>query len=320
MLVRVLIFLLLPLALLSACEPALPAGPRIDLVGSTRFLAGNRLLTVPGDTVTTKLYASTDESAPLQRVRILVEFAPRKNPLKYDSLTSRNIVYRNYPKDSIPLVYLDTLLAAGSNSFVFQNTFSTRTTSGTEKWTFEGTDTDNRTSRTSINLALHNIDSALVYHRYTIRLQTPRDFDNRPYLALLSGLTFPRYSARMSQDVQKLIDLIYLPSLNNGVVLASPSDKRIVLKWPVGTRRATRLRAPNPALDLNDFNSADTPAELASIFDTGTPYPDTLRTPLLVKGQFTAFRTTDNKSGVLYVQDFVLTPVPSVILQVHIQK
>ena len=76
-LLRILLFLL-PLALLTACDPALGPGPRIALVGSTRFLSANRLLTIPGDTVTTKLYASTAEQEPLTRVRIAVTFTPQK--------------------------------------------------------------------------------------------------------------------------------------------------------------------------------------------------------------------------------------------------
>lgn len=317
---RILLLLLLPWALLVSCEPSLGPGPRIDLIGSSRFLSINRLVTVPGDTVTTKLYTSAGEATPLRRVEISVLFTPRKNPLKYDSLLSNNVLYLDYPKDSIPLVYLDTLLPGRTNDFVFQNTFSARTTSGFETWTFKSEDTDGRTSNTSIRLGLHNVDSALAYHRYTIRLQTPRDFDNRPYLALLSGLTFPRYSARMSQGVQRLIDLIYLPVANNGVVLASPSDTRVPLAWAAGNRRTTQLRAPNPALDLNGFNAADTPAELDALFNAGSAFAESSRTPTLTKGQIIAFRTKDNKSGLLYVQDFALTPVPSVVLQVHIQK
>ena len=317
-----ILLLLLPLALLAACDPSLGPGPRIDLVGSTRFLSANRRLTTPGDTVTTKLYASTAEDEPLTRVRIAVTFTPQKNPLDYNALQARNIPYNRYPRDSVGLVYLDTLLSPRTREFVFQSTASIRTTPGRETWTYEAFDAENRTSRTSIVLALApgNNDSALAYHRYTTRLQTPRDFDNRPYLALLPGLTFPRYSARMSQDVQQLIDLIYLPGANNGVVLASPADKRIPLAWPEGSRRATQLRAPTVVPDLNAFNAADTTPELTAAFDTGTALADPLRTPALAKGQIIAFRTADQKSGLLYVDSFVLTPVPSVVLQVHVQK
>ena len=318
-LLRILL-LLPPLALLAACDPALGPGPRIALVGSTRFLSANRLLTIPGDTVTTKLYASTAETEPLTRVRIAVTFTPRKEPLDRSALQASNTLYRDYPKDSVGLVYLDTLLSPRTREFVFQNTVSIRTTSGRETWTYEATDSENRTSQTSIVLALNNADSALVYHRYTVRLQTPRDFDSRPYLALLPGLTFPRYSARMSQGVQQLIDLIYLPGANNGVVLASPADQRIPLAWPVGGRRATQLRAPTAIPDLNAFSAADTDLELTAAFDTGTALADPLRTPPLTKGQIIAFRTADQKSGLIYVDSFVLTPVPSVVLQVHIQK
>ena len=316
------VLLLLPLVILAACDPALGPGPRIALVGSTRFLSANRLLTTPGDTVTTKLYASTAEQEPLTRVRISVTFTPQKEPLDRNALQASNTLYRNYPKDSVGLVYLDTMLSARAREFVFQSTVGIRTTPGRETWTYEASDSENRTSRTSIVLALKpgNDDSALVYHRYTIRLQTPRDFDNRPYLALLSGLTFPRYSARMSQGVQQLVDLIYLPAANNGVVLASPADQRIPLDWATGNRRATQLRVPTAVLDLNAFNAADTPPELTAAFDTGTAFTDPLRTSVLTKGQTIAFRTADQKSGLIYVDSFVLTPVPSVVLQVHVQK
>ena len=314
--------LLLPLVVLAACDPALGPGPRIALVGSTRFLSANRRLTIPGDTVTTKLYASTAEQEPLTQVRISVTFTPKKEPLDRSALQASNTLYRKYPKDSVGLVYLDTMLSKLTREFVFQSTVGIRTTPGRETWTYEATDANNRTSRTSIVLALapNTDDSTLLYHRYTVRLQTPREFDSRPYLALLPGLTFPRYSARMSQGVQQLIDLIYLPGANNGVVLASPADQRIPLAWPGGTRRSTRLRAPVPALDLNGFNAADTNPELTGIFNSGAALADTLRTSPLVKGQIIAFRTADQKSGLIYVDSFVLIPVPSVVLQVHIQK
>ena len=102
------------------------------------------------------------------------------------------------------------------------------------------------------------------------------------------------------------------------MVLASPADQRIPLPWPI--RRATQLRAPTAVPDLNAFNAADTTPELTAAFDTGTAFAEPSRTSTLTKGQTIAFRTADQKSGLIYVQDFVLTPVPSVVLQVHVQR
>ena len=100
--------------LLSGCNPEPNPGPRIDLVGSTSpaFLSSDRLSTTPADTFTTRLFAEARDTVngpALTRLRITVDYTPTRNPYTYPTTTAFDPAL--VPKDTLPLVYLDSVLA-----------------------------------------------------------------------------------------------------------------------------------------------------------------------------------------------------------------
>lgn len=319
--------------LLTACQPDLKSGPLLDFVGGTRYTAYTRIITTPADTLTFKIFAATTKAqgadtadAPnLTNMRVTVTYSPRVNPINYSTLSSPNLFYPY--GDPTTLVVFNR--AINQKTFAFQNTFTTRSTSGHETWNFESTDEDGKTSTTSFRITLRNADSLqLAYHRYTVGLQAPRTFTSRSYLALLPGLTFPRYvgfpkdSQVPYSDLYSLIDLVYVPGTDNGAVLASPSAvaaSQLSTLWPIDStaRRTTLLRATE--LNASTFAATSSTAALTAAYNAGTSTPAT-STRTLVKGNVYAFRTQDDKYGLLYVENLVTTPIPAVRLQVRITK
>jgi hypothetical protein len=305
---RLFVFPSLLLSLLVACSKD-NAGPQLDLVGSSRYTSYDRTIATPGDTVTFKLYSSVRSAdRPLSHVRILVTYAPVKNPLTYPA---------NYDPTKAPadpeFVYLDS--AMSNREFVLQATVASRTTSGREQWRFEAEDSDGNKVGRGFRLQLRNIDSAATYHRYTAQLQAPdRTGGRRSFLALLPGLTLPHYTVRTNGEAQSLIDVVYVAARNGSIYLASPTDTITHIKgWPT---RATEFRDPN--LNKDSFDNADTGPELIALFN-GAASPSS-RTLPLAKDKVYAFRTKDQNSGLIYVQSIVNTPIPTVVLQVRITK
>ncbi|RYU78413.1 hypothetical protein [Hymenobacter persicinus] len=307
---RLLLFAPLLLHLL-ACSKQ-DSGPRLDLVGSTRYTSFDRTISTPGDTVTFKLYSDVRSAdKPLKAVRIFVTYAPVKNPLNYPA---------GYDATKAPadpeFTFLDSTMPASAREFVLQTTINARTTSGREQWRFEAEDVDgNRVSR-GFRLQLRNADSLrLNYHRYTAQLQAPGDGNRRSFLALLPGLTLPRYTVRTNAANQALIDLVYASDAA-GIYLAAPNDP--IIKHTKGWNRSTEFR--NTGIDQNGFNSTDTEQELISAFGGASELTPKTRTGPIAKGRVYAFLTTEKKYGLLYVQDILTAPVPTVLLQVHITK
>jgi len=306
---RLLLLTLPLLSLLTACSDA-EEGPYLGLVGSSRYTSSNRTIATPGDTVTFKLYGGLRKGGqPLSHVRIFVTYAPIKNPLSYPQ------GYNPLQAPADPeMTYLDSALPAASREFVIQTTLNSRTTSGREQWRFEAEDTDGRKVSRGFRLQLRNIDSALTYHRYTAQLQAPNPVGNRrSFLALLSGLTLPHYTVRTDAANQALIDLVYVTT-PSGICLAAPNDALTGLKW---MPRTTALRATS--LTTTNFAEADTNDELIARFNNATT-PSTTHTEPLAKGNIYAFRTADTRSGLIYVQDIITTPIPTVLLQVRTTK
>ncbi|GAA4016979.1 hypothetical protein GCM10022408_33160 [Hymenobacter fastidiosus] len=298
------------LSLLTACSKQ-NAGPRLDLVGSGRYVSFNRDDTRPGDTLTFKLYADTrDAEVPLRRVRILVTYTPLKNPVSYP----QGFVPGSVPADR-EFTYLDSAIT--TKDFVLQTTFNARTTSGREQWRFEAEDAGGNTVRRGFRLQVRNNDSANAYHGYTAQLQAPNGNGNRrSFLALLPGLTLPRYTVRANADARNIVDVVYVAN-QSGIYLAAPNDA-LVTHVPKWTTRPTEFRTTT--LDKTGFDGADTSGELIAAFGTPATPPLTHTDPI-AKGKVYAFRTKDQKSGLLYVQDILLTtPVPTVLLQVRITK
>lgn len=333
MLLRFSLWLLLG-TLLTACQPDLESGPLLDFVGGSRYTAYTRVITTPADTLTFKIFAATTKAqsgdtadAPnLTNMRITVKYSPRATPINYNTLSAPNLFYPYGRGDSI-VVFDQTMKR---KSFAFQNTFSTRSTPGRETWRFDSTDDQGNTSTTSFRITVRptTSDSTLTYHRYTIGLQAPRTFTSRSYLALLPGLTFPRYVGSQTDspgtaysEVYKLIDLVYLPGVDNSIILASPSSVPTQLSslWPTDstTRRTTRLR--NTTLNASTFAAAASPADLTAAYN-GSTSPVTKSTDALVKGRVYAFRTQGGQFGLIYVENIITTPIPAARLQVHITK
>ncbi|MCB2380000.1 hypothetical protein LGH70_20570 [Hymenobacter sp. BT635] len=309
---------------LAACSSDLNSDPNpyLDLVGSTRYVSTNRVVTTPGDTLTSKLYAAVANLAgsdSLERLRITVAYSPFLNPIAYPA----NYNPTTDEGKSEELVYLDTMLRAKPplKEVAFQFTFGTRTATGREVWRFEVEDSQQRTASRSFRLTLRNNDSALVYHRYAVRLQRPATVASRSYLALLPGLALPKFTVRTNLAAQQLIDLMYLPS-SSGAVLASPTDAEAlkIMKdpWPSATRRATKLRLVARS-DSTGFGSATTSQSFQEIYDRAPLAPST-STGVLRKNQLVAFLTADNKYGLILVSDVKTTPVPTLDLQVRIAK
>ncbi|MBO3273242.1 hypothetical protein [Hymenobacter defluvii] len=329
MLLRFSLWLLLG-TLLTACQPDLDSGPLLDFVGGSRYTAYTRIINTPADTLTYKIFAATTKAqnadtadAPnLTNMRIEVTYNPRLNPVDYTGLS----ISDHYDRGDTLVVFNRSMKR---KTFAFQNTFSTRSTPGYETWKFTSTDDQNQTSTASFRITVrpNNNDSTLAYHRYTVGLQAPRTFTSRSYIALLPGLTFPRYIGSQTDsprvpysDVYGLIDLVYLPGADNSAVLASPSSvPALSTLWPTDstTRRTTRLRTTT--LNASTFAATASPADLTTAYNSATT-PASTRTEILVKGRVYAFRTQDAKFGLIYVENLITTPIPAAKLQVHITK
>ena len=303
--------LLLP-TLLTACEPSLQSGPRVEFVGSSRFNPSNRRITTPGDTIAVKIYGEAEnEEAPLNHLVIRAEYQPAAFPISYPSTYKES----EAPKSS--LIYLDTLIA-DSSRFAFQSVQPARTTAGKETWQYLFTDTKGNTGVRSLFLRLGRTDSAVAYHSYTVPLQAPGAFGRRSFLALREGLALPSFSLRRIPDNQQLIDLVYVPgSTTVSPGLATASDAALKLPW---TGRATEIH-PTP-LTSSAFANFATTDDLTNIFTQyrGQVFTTATRTGPLTKGQVITFKTPDNKYGLLLVQDIITTGVRTLVVQVRITK
>jgi hypothetical protein len=249
------------LTLLTACTDVTEKnGQRIDFVGSTRLTSSNKTVTLPGDTLASRIYAeaSDDPSQILTRLRITVTYTPRRNPFLYPtpvSAINRDSIDNN---PDAGLIYLDTLLSANPKNLLFTSVFGVRTTTGSERWQYDllNPDTTVRASR-AFRVSMRRADSLNTYHDYTLKLVAPANGRGaRRFLQLRAGLALPAYSVLSTTTsrpasqaaLQKLTDLIVLP---DGLTLVSPDatvtsgfkldDKR----WPVANRRATRIYRSN---------------------------------------------------------------------------
>ena len=306
-----LLLLLGTAAIFTACEPALEPGPRVNFVGSSRFNPASRRITNDGDTIAVRVYAEAEDSAPLTRLLIQATYMPRARPITYftgysenDSLASR-------------LVYLDTLIANASE-FAFQSVQPARTTAGKETWQYTFTDANGNTGARSFYLRLGRTDSAAAFLTYTVPLQDPGAFGRRSFLALREGLALPSFSLRRLPENQQLIDLVYVPgstTVNPGLAVAT--DAGLKLPW---TGRATEIR-PTPLLASALTNYSTTEA-FANVYNQyqGTTFPVRTRTGALTKGQVIAFRTPDNRYGLLSVQDIITTGIRALVLEVRMSK
>ncbi|RSK31176.1 hypothetical protein [Hymenobacter metallilatus] len=306
-------FLLLFPICLTACEPALEPGPRVSFVGSSRFNPASRRITAAGDTIAVKVFAEAGkDDAPLTHLVIKAHYQPRARPLIYTTTYEEG-------EDSLSfrLTYLDTLIQ-NANEFAFQSVQPARTTAGKETWTYTFTDSEGKNGVRSLYLRLGRTDSAAAYHSYTVPLQAPGAFGRRSFLALREGLALPSFSLRTLPDNQKLVDLVYVPgstTINPG--LATTTDAGLKLPW-VG--RATELyRTPLTASAFTNYATTEDLTNIVTQYQNQRFTPTT-RTGPLTKDQVIAFRTPDNKYGLLLVQDIITTGIRTLVLQVRITK
>jgi hypothetical protein len=318
------LFLLLPVLVLSCGKE--PSPVRLDFVGTSRFTSSSRTVG-PGDTLSTRAYAEArdQKDARLTRLRITVFDEPTRLPIAYPTPISA-FNPASVPTDP-PLVYLDSVLAerpggpSGVSKFLFQHTFSARTTSGTQRWEYTVSDRDGQTATRAYRLTVRRSDSLQAVHSYNVVLRpTAPGAGARVFLGLQSGLLLPRFSVNSLPANQALVDVAFVRS-GTGVVLASLTSPAVVLpasRWPA--RRATQLR--RTSLSNTAFGATTTPASLASAFASGQRFDaDELATSPLAAENVVAFETSEGKFGLLRVAS--LTTVggqPVLTCNVRVQK
>jgi hypothetical protein len=318
---RLSLFLLSLLSLLAACTPDPGSGPRVDFIGTSRFVSNNRLVGAPGDTLSTRIFADNRDSATgplLQRLRITVQYEPQARPFIYASPYDPD----KAPKDSL-LVYLDSTLT--TRKFVYQFTFGARTTSGRETWRFEVTDADGKTASRGFRLTTRNADSlslVVPYHTYLARLQAPVNARTLSFLDLGAGLLFPTTATRPNPNVQERIDLLYVPNSGNNPILATPADTLFstnpilgVKAWP----RRNRTVLKSTRLAPTSFTGATTNQAIIAAFND-TQNTTITRTGALALNQVYAFRTAGGQTGLLQVIKLPTSDRPTVDLQVRVTK
>lgn len=321
-----LLFLLLPLLAACAKEP----GPvRLDFVGATSLTSSDRSVSA-ADTIITRGFASGDDL--LARLRITVTYEPQPNPVVYPAVLSS---YNPSTNPSSPeLVYLDSVLGPNQRELAFRNRFGVRTTSGTERWSYSITDNSGRSISRGYRIVVRKPDSAAVLHNYTMFARlSERGTQARPFLQLAAGLLWPRFALRAQPDNQQLIDAVLLRR-GSGVRFASPSSDSLRAS-PDNWARMRRKKTVFTRITISTtrFNNLNTVASLRNAFQSGVAdAPDSLFTNPLIRRTTTlndtvsastnaiAFRTAEQKYGVLFVSDIVETPYPGIKFTVRVQK
>ena len=312
--------------LLAACAKAI--GPlRLYFISSGRFTSGSRAGVGAGDTLATRLYADANPSSTgqgasasnaLTHFLVQVRYSPLRTPFVYP-FPLATFSYSSLPKDSL-ITYLDSMLTTRPSDFLYTSVFGTRTTSGSETWTFTATDENNNQSVRSFTLAVRRPDSTLVYHDYTLKLPavaTP--VSARRFIDLRAGQAYPRYSVT-SPDVQQFVDLVLLP---DGQRLASPDNPAVKLSnWPAPHRTTFRLTTLN---GVAFTSTQDTTAIHKAFLDAGAAATTTLLANLAVD-QVYAFRAlnpttrTNSYFGLLRILSLPVGTTAGLQLQVRLAK
>ncbi|QIX61420.1 hypothetical protein HER32_09605 [Hymenobacter sp. BT18] len=311
MLSRFCFYGLLLSGLLASCAPEPESGPRIEFIGATGLTSNDRVLNTPGDSLVTRLVADTRDgkSASLSRFTITVDYTP------FDADTARS----NTPE----ILYFDQSLN-GSDAFYYQHRFSARTLSGRERWTFKIVDTEGKTSSRGYLLTVNNPDSLRTYHPYQVPLFAARNATSRSSLAARDGLVFPAFPLKANPGLQASVDLVLVPAAGGAVTLASPTDASVLAaadavgagSWV--TRNATALKTTS--LSPTQFDQLTTSARITAVFDTVSA-PAVTATEALSKDQVLAFRTTNNRTGLLHVKTlFGTTATPAAIVRVKVNE
>lgn len=215
-------------------------------IGSARFTSGNRTGVGAADTLATRFYAYTSDSATtdLKTVRVTVDYSPRRQPFVYPTPITATLP--SFVNTSEQLVYLDSTLAA-VNELLLTTVYGVRTSAGTERWTYTATDNAGNTSARTFVITQRRPDSTTVYNNYTLRLPVPATSKvARRFLDLKSGLALPGFTLAGSlpnPELQKLTDVIVMP---DGLTLASPDalDPAVYFKagkWLKTNQSTTRF-------------------------------------------------------------------------------
>ncbi|MVN76509.1 hypothetical protein GO988_09255 [Hymenobacter sp. HMF4947] len=303
---RFLLFLLLATALVGCTKTSGPL--KLYFIGSTRFTSGNRAAG-PADTLATRLYIDDTGARPagLTHLRITVDYSPRRAPYAYPSpITS--FMFASVTPATEQIVYLDSAFATSSTSalpteLLFTNVYGARTSTGTERWTYQVTDqASNTVSRTFI-ISQRRADSTLVYNDYTLRLNTPPIGPGaRRFIDLKSGLALPTFTVAKAPELQRLTDVILLAdgSLASPDALVAPRLNDAT--WPMANR--VRTRFAKTTLTATTFLNVTDTLSIRQLF--AAPGISTL--PGLTVGDVYAFRISASTSspfptqyGLLYV-------------------
>jgi hypothetical protein len=341
---RLLLFCL-PVLLAACSKTAAPV--RLDFIGATGLISGNRTAGV-SDTLVTRAYAEGND-VNLRRMRVTVKYEPTRYPFLYP------VPITSYEPNSTPnddeLVYADSVIVpdrtgvAKGGAFVFDNRFTARTTSGTERWQYTASDMNQSSASRVLRLRVANRDSALVYHGYTVRFRPVIRRNNRAldsiqvrdaarvFLNLRTGLVLPKYSLINNekspelQNNQLLVDLICVAKNNTTIILTAPAETNTANlrlntnTWDTPNRRATQLRST--ALNDAAFTNATTTQAFEQAFNNGRSYTSPFSTAPLAVGQVIAFRVVDNGqnyTGLLLVSAVTFGSSPRITCLVKVQK
>lgn len=292
-------------------------GPqRLDFVNTTRYTSSNRTGLATADTLASRLYAENSDAngASLGRIVVTVTYQPRRDPFLYPlplSSLNRDLIDKN-PED---LVFLDSTLASGTNNFSLFTTYGVRTTTGSERWTYDLSNSSNQpTASRALQLSMRRPDSLNTYHDYLLKLVIPavgvpagpmgitRSNSTRRFINLLSGLALPAYTVLKAGAPnppqiagQQIVDLIVLA---DGLTIATPAGANLdSTRWPTANQRKTLIYPTGR--DANYFASQVADNDFTTIFNNAqasaatTPAITGKTTGPVTAGRVYSFRTNE---------------------------
>ncbi|UYZ58512.1 hypothetical protein [Hymenobacter latericus] len=299
--------LLLAPALLGSCGGADPSpAPFLDFISEGTLLTNTRA-TTPGDTFRTRTFAEVREkqrSPKLRRFSIGVQYSVRLNN-------------QEARVEEPERLYLDTLIS-GRDFFLFSNRLKTSNISGRETWTYRVEDAEGQTTRRSYVLTVRQPDSIRTWLSYSARLEPSVRRTSLAAVATSRGLVLPAH-ATDARGFQELIDLVYVPN-GTAPTLASPTAPAAetapnlkVRSW--ATRRNTGLQLT--ALTPASFNQINSDVAITAAVAAAGNRVGSLR---VQKDQVLAFRTADNKDGLLLVREVGTVSPIAVVLDVKVNR
>ncbi|WP_162910798.1 hypothetical protein [Hymenobacter oligotrophus] len=296
--------LLLAPALLGSCGADPSPAPYLDFLSEGALLTNTRAAT-PSDTFRTRAFSEVRDAArspKLRRFTIGVQYSVRLNN-------------QEARVEEPERLYLDTLIS-GRDFFLFTNRLKASNISGRETWTYAVEDADGQTTRRSYVLTVRQPDSIRTWLSYSARLEPSVRRTSLAALATPRGLVLPAHAAD-ARGFQELIDLVYVPN-GTGPTLAAPGAAAAetapnlkVRGW--ATRRNTGLQLT--ALTPTGFGQINSDVAITAAVAAAGNRVGSLR---VQKDQVLAFRTADNKDGLLLVRDVGTTSPVALVLDVKV--